>query len=92
MNRERLESNKNSRPKPKIMIKNKTQTALKHRKTTRQYAFKKHQDLLINNIETTIDFFLEEIEMKENKIRKMENSRAYKFGNFVLNTLRKLKP
>ncbi len=74
----------------KTLSRNKT--ALKHRKTTRQYAFKKHQDLLINNIETTIDFFLEEIEMKENKIRKMENSRAYKFGNFVLNTLRKLKP
>jgi hypothetical protein len=66
-------------------------TALIYRKQIRYYAFNKHSDLLIQNFDKTIDFFLNEIENKEKESMKIKNSNSYKLGELLLKPLRWLK-
>ncbi|MEX2336429.1 MAG: glycosyltransferase family A protein [Fulvivirga sp.] len=65
--------------------------ALEYRKKMREYAFKKHKDLLIADIDKTIDFFLKEIENKENENSKLRSSLSYRLGELLLKPLRWVK-
>lgn len=65
--------------------------AVKYRKKTRLNAFNKHKDLLRDDIDKTIDFFLTEIEVKENENSKLKNSLSYRLGEFVFKPLRWIK-
>jgi hypothetical protein len=66
-------------------------SALNYKKQIRQYAFNKHSDLLIQNFDKTIDFFLNEIENKEKESMKIKNSNSFKLGELLLKPLRWLK-
>lgn len=66
-------------------------SALNHRNQIRRYTFNKHSDLLIENFDKTIDFFLSEIANKENESLKIKNSNSYKLGEFILKPIRWLK-
>lgn len=66
-------------------------SALIYRKQIRQYAFKKHSDLLIYNFDKTIDFFLNEIDNKEKENMKIKNSSSFKLGELLLKPVRWLK-
>ncbi len=71
--------------------KSRNSTAKNYQKQIREYTFKKHQDVLANNMEATIDFFLKEIELKELQIKKLKNTREYLYGRSILAPLRKIK-
>jgi len=60
-------------------------------KEMRQYAFNKHQDLLIADFSKTIDFFLEEIELEKKRTLEFKNSRSYKLGYTLTLPFRFLK-
>jgi glycosyltransferase involved in cell wall biosynthesis len=66
-------------------------SALIYRRQIRQYAFRKHSDLLINNLDKTIDFFLNEIENKETEIIKIKNSSSFILGELLLKPVKWLK-
>lgn len=55
----------------------------------RRFMYKKHQDLLIKNIDTTIDFFLDEIENKNKNITQLRNSSSYKIWSKWIKPIRK---
>lgn len=66
-------------------------SALIYRKQIRQYAFRKHSDLLIHNFDKTIDFFLNEIDKKEKENIKIKNSSSFQLGELLLKPVRWLK-
>lgn len=56
----------------------------------RRYTYKKHQDLLIQNMEETIDFLLNEVELRNKEVRRVKKSRAFKLGEMIMKPFRKL--
>ncbi len=66
-------------------------TAKNYQKEIRQYTFKKHHDLLVNDMGATIDFFLNEIELKEIQIAKLKKSKDQLYGKAILTPFRKIK-
>lgn len=71
--------------------KSRNSTAKGYQKQIREYTFKKHQDLLVQNIENSIDYFLEEIDLRERQIAKLKNSKDYEVGKSFLAPFRKIK-
>ena len=65
--------------------------AAKFRRKTREYAFTKHKDLLIENFDKTLNFFLDEIESKEKSIQNLQKSKPYQIGTFLVKPMRLLK-
>ena len=57
----------------------------------RKYTYKKHKDLLVQNIDQSIDLLLNEIETKNKEITKLRNLKVYKFEKFFMKAFRKLK-
>ncbi|MFD1079571.1 glycosyltransferase family 2 protein, partial [Longispora fulva] len=57
----------------------------------RRYVYKKHKDLLTQNIEGTIDNFLDEIGTQNFQIEKLRNSRNYRIWKTFKQMENKLK-
>ncbi len=66
-------------------------TAKRYQNQIRKYTFKKHQDLLVRDMDNTIDYFLREIDHKEKQIAKLKDSKNYRFGKILLVPIRKIK-
>ncbi|WP_324721950.1 glycosyltransferase family 2 protein [Salinimicrobium sp. HB62] len=63
--------------------------AKRHYSDIRNYVFKKHKDLLVENIDKTIDNFFFIIDSKQNEISKLRNSRVYKFWKSYIKPIRR---
>ena len=58
-------------------------------KDIRRYTYKKHEDLLIENMDKTMDNFFAIIEAKQNEIDKLRGSRTYKFWKSYIKPFRR---
>lgn len=59
-----------------------------HQKEIRNYVFRKHKDIAVENYEKTINFFLFEIEKQKKINEKLRNSKSYKAGHFIVLVLK----
>lgn len=64
--------------------------ARKYYPEIRRYVYKKHKDLLVQNLDQTIENFLKEIEFKNKDLEGLKNSHSYKIGKTVFKTWHKL--
>lgn len=56
----------------------------------REYTYIKHQDLLKENMEQTVNYFIKEIEVKNKQIVNFRNSNSYKMWKILVKPFRKL--
>lgn len=62
-----------------------------HYQEIRKYVYIKHQDLLINNFEKTLEYFFAESQSLQHQIKELRNSRSYKNWRFVQRVKARLK-
>lgn len=57
----------------------------------RKYTYKKHKELLVKNIDQSIELFINESASKQKRIKELRNSRSYLTGELFTKPLRKLR-